>query len=187
LKKIRERWAADYKPKPPAPSKTLSAIFPPDSPATSSNPYKSRTTLYNSDDDADDEDELDRYLRLKVVLDSACPNPIRWWLDHAAVFPNLMQMALDYIIIPATSVDAERAFSACTLALGKLRTRLSDDTFRAGLLLRSWHKAGLLPELGALTQCLKDSDIAERKRHGRLHGADSELEGESPGKKVKRI
>ncbi len=84
----------------------------------------------------------------------------------------------------ATSVDAERAFSACTLALGKLRTRLSDDTFRAGLLLRSWHKAGLLPELSALTQCLKDSDAAERKC-SRLCSDDRELEGESLSKKVK--
>src|ERR1700733_7728459 len=100
---------------------------------------------------------------MKIVFNSACPNPIERWMDHAAVFPNLVRMALNYLIIPgvspphprarrymrhlmilfielATSVDAERAFSACTLVLGKLRTCLSDDTFRAGL-LHSWHKA----------------------------------------------
>src|SRR5260370_40699678 len=82
----------------------------------------------------------------------------------------------------ATSIDAERAFSACTLALGKLCTCLSDDTFCTGLLLCSWHKAGLLPELSALTQCLKDSDATERKR-SRLHSADGEVESSS--KKVK--
>ena len=37
LKKIQERWAVDYKPKPLAPPKTFSAPFPPESPATSSN------------------------------------------------------------------------------------------------------------------------------------------------------
>src|SRR5260221_6956986 len=37
LKKIHEQWATDYKPKPHVPPKTLSAIFPPDSPATLSN------------------------------------------------------------------------------------------------------------------------------------------------------
>lgn len=47
--------------------------------------------------------------------------------------------------------------------LGKLRARLSDATFRAGLLLRSWHFAGLLPELGELAQCLRDSDEEKRK------------------------
>jgi hypothetical protein len=45
----------------------------------------------------------------------------------------------------ATSVDSERAFSQCTLMIGKLRTRLSDDSFRAGCLLRSWSLNGLLP------------------------------------------
>lgn len=84
----------------------------------------------------------------------------------------------------ATSVDAERAFSACTLALGKPRTCLSDDTFRAGLLLRSWHKADLLPELSALTQCLKDSDVAERKR--KRSGDSDTDEGES-NKKAKVV
>ena len=64
----------------------------------------------------------------------------------------------------------------------------SDDTFRAGLLLRSWHKAGLLPELDALTQCLiiKDRDAAEKKR-SRLHGADREFEGESSSKEAKIV
>ena len=59
-----------------------------------------------------------------------------------------------------TSVDAERAFSACTLMLGKLCTHLSDESFHAGLLLHSWHKAGLLPELGEMAQCLKGSNVA---------------------------
>jgi hypothetical protein len=48
--------------------------------------------------------------------------------------------------------------------LGKLRTRLADETFRAGLLLRSWHKAGLLPPLAELAQCLKDDESKKRKR-----------------------
>src|SRR5258708_38442249 len=84
----------------------------------------------------------------------------------------------------ATFVDAKQAFSACMLALGKLHTWLSDDTFHAGLLLHSWHKAGLLPELSALTQCLKDSDAAERKC-SRLRSDGRDLEGESLSKKVK--
>jgi hypothetical protein len=50
-------------------------------------------------DDTDD-DELDRYLQLRVAPDPASPNPIRWWLNHAAAFPNLTRMALNYLIIP---------------------------------------------------------------------------------------
>jgi hypothetical protein len=60
----------------------------------------------------------------------------------------------------SNTFHAERAFSACTLMLGKLRTRLSDESFRAGLLLHSWHKAGLLPKLEEMAQCLRDGDAA---------------------------
>lgn len=60
-------------------------------------------------------------------------------------------------------MDAERAFSQCTLVLGKLHTQLSDETFHASLLLHSWDLAGVLLGLGQLTQCLRDSDKKKRK------------------------
>jgi hypothetical protein len=85
------------------------------------------------------------------------------------------------------SVDAERAFSACTLMLGKLRTCLSDESFRAGLLLRSWHKAGLLPKLEEMVQCLRDGDAAtaaQAKRAKRRH-IDQEPVGRTPRKKAR--
>ena len=47
--------------------------------------------------------------------------------------------------------------------LGKLCTQLSDEIFCASLLLRSWDLAGILLELGQLTQCLRDSDEKKRK------------------------
>lgn len=150
----------------------------------------------DSDDEDDDEDELQRYLRThRRIGVLACPNPIKWWLDREAEYPNLSRMALDYLIIPSTytrvpikllqliipsnsgtSVDAERAFSQCTLMLGKLRTRLSDETFRAGLLLRSWHLAGLLPELGELVQSLRDVDGEKKKNESAAKSAASARE-----------
>src|SRR5260370_41261704 len=63
LKKIREWWATNYKPKPCAP-KMLLAAFPLDSPATLSNPYRTHTTILHTPDDNtddDDNDELDHY------------------------------------------------------------------------------------------------------------------------------
>ena len=57
----------------------------------------------------------------------------------------------------------ECAFSQCTLVLGKLCTQLSDKIFHASLLLHSWDLAGILLELGQLTQCLRDSDEKNRK------------------------
>jgi hypothetical protein len=57
--------------------------------------------------------------------------------------------------------------------LGKLRTRLSNESFRAGPLLRSWHKAGLLPEPGEMAQCLQDGDIAVTERRRQSRGKDA--------------
>ena len=57
----------------------------------------------DSDDDGYD-DELDHYLKMKAVPLDQCPNPIRWWLDRKADYPNLYRMAVDYLIIPGTLV-----------------------------------------------------------------------------------
>ena len=68
--------------------------------------------------------------------------------------------------------------------LGKLRTRLLDESFHAGLLLRSWHKAGLLPELGEMAQCLKEGDAATaaKARQTKLHLTNKDI---TPRKKVR--
>lgn len=72
---------------------------------------------------------------------------------------------------------------ACTLMLGKLRARLSDETFRAGLLLRSWHNAGLLPELGEIAQCLRDADaMAAARRKAKWSLVNEDHIGTSPRK-----
>lgn len=43
------------------------------------------------------QNEIDEYLHLPVenVLD-----PLKWWYDHRRVYPNLSQMAIDYLSIP---------------------------------------------------------------------------------------
>lgn len=49
-------------------------------------------------------------------------------------------MARDYLAIPATSVPVERAFSCGTDLITPTRCRLSDDTIRACMCLKSWWK-----------------------------------------------
>ena len=70
------------------------------------------------------------------------------------------------------------------LMLGKLCTCLSDESFRTALLLRSWHQAGLLPQLNDMAQCLRDSEPAEAKWTKRLL-IDNELVGHTLRKKVR--
>lgn len=68
--------------------------------------------------------------------------------------------------------------------LGKLRTRLSDESFRAGLLLRSWHNAGLLPELSEMAQCLRDAKVTPAVQKKRKHPADEDCNGALPRKRA---
>lgn len=68
-------------------------------------------TLDNDEDDDDIDDELDRYLREKPASPAQCPNPIRWWLDRKADYPNLSRMAVDYLIIPGMYCLAESSTS----------------------------------------------------------------------------
>jgi len=69
-------------------------------------------------------------------------------------------MALDYLSIPATSVDVERTFSQGRLLLSHIRNRLSVQSTRALLCLGDWSLMGyvkdkdlkaatVLPEVGS--------------------------------------
>ncbi|KIK32731.1 hypothetical protein CY34DRAFT_27167 [Suillus luteus UH-Slu-Lm8-n1] len=59
-------------------------------------------------------------------------------------------MALDYLTIPATSVDVERIFSRGRLLLSHVRNRLSAQSTRALLCVGLWSQLGLV----------KDKDIS---------------------------
>ncbi|KIL54989.1 hypothetical protein M378DRAFT_18356 [Amanita muscaria Koide BX008] len=49
-------------------------------------------------------DEITLYLKART---ETCNNPIKWWLSQCATYPRLSIMAIDYLMIPATSVDVE--------------------------------------------------------------------------------
>ncbi|EJD50330.1 hypothetical protein AURDEDRAFT_58105, partial [Auricularia subglabra TFB-10046 SS5] len=61
-----------------------------------------------------------------------------------STFPHLSRMALDYLSIPATSVDVERTFSRGRLLLSHVRNRLSAESTRALLCLGSWLDCSLV-------------------------------------------
>ncbi|KAG6815444.1 hypothetical protein H0H93_009803 [Arthromyces matolae] len=55
-------------------------------------------------------------------------------------------MALDYLMIPATSVEVERVFSRGRNLLSYVRNRLSAQSTRAVLCLGYWSKLGLVKD-----------------------------------------
>ncbi|PIL36561.1 hypothetical protein GSI_00250 [Ganoderma sinense ZZ0214-1] len=110
-------------------------------------------------------DELKRYLSTDVEPVS---DALQWWNDRRATFPNLSRMALDYLTIPATSIEVERIFSRGRLLLTHVRNRLSAQTCHALLCLGNWSLLGLI----------KAEDEKAVARLDELEGDESDYEME---------
>ena len=57
----------------------------------------------------------------------------------------------------ATSVDAERAFSAGRLTINHLQHNMSSETFEAKMAVGSWYGTPLLPEISDVTAIIRES------------------------------
>ncbi|KIK10716.1 hypothetical protein PISMIDRAFT_124022, partial [Pisolithus microcarpus 441] len=83
-----------------------------------------------------------------------------------AVYPRLSRMALDYLTIPAMSVDVERLFSHGHLVLSHVHSRLSTQSTRALLCLGYWSSMGLV----------KTGDIEKVSKLPDVDGDEEDLE-----------
>ena len=81
------------------------------------------------------EDEISVYLKLEA---DGAVDPIGWWIDHKTSLRRLHRMALDLLVIPASSVPSEQAFSAAADVITDKRNRLSDDSIEFLMCLYSW-------------------------------------------------
>ena len=62
---------------------------------------------------------------------------------HELQYPHLTKMAKDYLAIPASSVPVERIFSGDADLITQTRCRLSANTIRYCMCLKSWWKGVL--------------------------------------------
>ncbi|KAK7160440.1 hypothetical protein R3I93_008173 [Phoxinus phoxinus] len=69
-----------------------------------------------------DHSEIERYTNEEGI--SSSQDPALWWSLNEHRFKNLSRLAKAYLCIPATSVPAERVFSAAGLVVSRLRSRL---------------------------------------------------------------
>jgi hypothetical protein len=70
-------------------------------------------------------------LRTLVDGPSTSFDLLQWWLGNKQTYPSLYQLALKYLIIPASSAAAERQFSKAKRIQGERRQSLSTKTFQA--------------------------------------------------------
>jgi hypothetical protein len=103
---------------------------------------------------------------------------VQYWSAKLDTNPRLARMALDYLtapgvyryqpflllksltclcIYPATSVDAERAFSAGRLTINHLQHNMSSETFEAKMAVGSWYGTPLLPSLSDAAAIIRES------------------------------
>ncbi|KAK3929378.1 Putative AC9 transposase [Frankliniella fusca] len=93
-----------------------------------------RKYLEEEEDERSVEDELDRYLREPIGNDSDIRD---WWKQRRERFPRLYRLALQLLVIPATSASAEREFSEAGHVFRQKRLTLNPNTASDILLVHS--------------------------------------------------
>jgi hAT family dimerisation domain. len=82
------------------------------------------------------DDEVNKYWSSNDAAEDV--KPLDWWRTHSTEYPNLSKLAADYLCIQASSVPCEQLFSVAGQILCKSRNRLTGESVRACICLRSW-------------------------------------------------
>jgi hypothetical protein len=64
-------------------------------------------------------------------------NVAEWWHSKSTYYPSLYKLALNYLIIPATSASSERVFSIAGYIMNGKRNRLSSNHLNISVFLHS--------------------------------------------------
>ncbi|KAG8769320.1 hypothetical protein FRC12_005039 [Ceratobasidium sp. 428] len=78
------------------------------------------------------------------------------WMREQARGSPIAAMALDILTAPASSVDAERAFSGGRMAVNYRQHRMSLSTFRAKMAVGSWYGTPLLANIDEVVDIMND-------------------------------
>jgi hypothetical protein len=83
--------------------------------------------FYNSSSEEENNDEIDQYIKSKVLKDRDL-NILQWWREHKSEYPILAILSAFYLAIPASSISSEREFSATGQTINEHRTNLNSET-----------------------------------------------------------
>jgi hAT family C-terminal dimerisation region len=98
-------------------------------------PYENENDMTAPDPDTTD---LDRWIAAGPRALAQGETVLGYWVTQAKFVPNLAQMALDMLCIPAMSAECERVFSSAKLLISDRRNRLKPDIIEACECLRAW-------------------------------------------------
>ncbi|ROK32555.1 Zinc finger BED domain-containing protein DAYSLEEPER [Anabarilius grahami] len=85
--------------------------------------------------DEDDDDEVQQYLRLNHNMEGDGRDVLLWWKQHETLLPQLSRLARTVFSVPASSSSSERVFSAAGRVIEERRTTLKPSTVDAILFL----------------------------------------------------
>jgi hypothetical protein len=130
-KQIKAHWSANYRD---------------DTTNTDERPAKKPTLLsrYLNRDDTVKGDAFDAFTNAprQVFADRDTTCLLQWWELHGS--QQMKAMAYDYLAIPCTSCEVERAFSSAKNTMTPQRARLGEDTVEDVELLRHWWRQGII-------------------------------------------
>lgn len=108
----------------------------------SQEPSSFLTFVFGTETDANgtilEMDEIQLLLHCTKIKESAGTDPLVWWKLNEQKFPSIAQLAKDIFAVQASSVASESAFSIAGRVVDETRTRLSDESIQALMLLQSW-------------------------------------------------
>ena len=81
-------------------------------------------------------DEISEYWNSNDADESV--KPLEWWKTHSTEYPNLSKLAHNFLCIQGSSVPCEQLFSIAGQVLCKSRNRLTGESVRVCICLRSW-------------------------------------------------
>ncbi|KAL6569505.1 hypothetical protein OROMI_014019 [Orobanche minor] len=70
-------------------------------------------------------------------------NLLKWWAKRSTIFPVVAIIAKEILVVPASTVSVEQAFSVGGYILDERRSRLTPQNLEAQALLNDWVKAEL--------------------------------------------
>jgi hypothetical protein len=84
--------------------------------------------------------ELDAYWLKPPIAQKDNFDILDWWKSNSGEYPILASMAKDALVVPASTVASESAFSTGRRVISDFRSRLTPDTAEALICLQDWFR-----------------------------------------------